>query len=346
MGNLFDEKFDLKIYYSTSQKRHVLKKEIYQGGAHSYNDKTSRIDSILKSLKRDFKVKIISPEKISFDFLMEIHDLDYLEFLRSTEGLAEGQVLCPYVFPFDKRVSVKQLSLPGKAGYYCFDAGSSVMNFTWSSALSSASCALGAAVQTQLTGETTYALCRPPGHHATQNMFGGYCYLNNSAIAAKYLTKFGKVMIIDFDFHHGNGTQSIFYDSKEVFYFSIHAHPAVEYPYFTGFEDEIGIDEGLNYNLNVPLEPFLDSKKYFESFKNALSKAFQVMDPDYIVLSAGFDIEDEDPIGHFNMSKDDFFTLGQMFKQLKKKFVVIQEGGYLVNELGNNVSHFLCGLKS
>ncbi len=336
----------MKVFYDSKQKKHSIKKEIYYGKAHSYNDKVTRIDSILKELKQAQGFEIILPDNLPYHALLAVHDEDYLNFLESSQNINDTEIICPYVFPCDPRIAMQEPTIPKRAGYYCFDAGTSLMNYTWGAALASASAAYAAAVHTKNTGELTYALCRPPGHHASGNMFGGYCYLNNAAIAAKYLIKSGSVMIIDFDYHHGNGTQSIFYDSSDVFYLSIHAHPKIEYPYFTGFEEEIGIDDGVNYNLNIPLMPFSSPAEYFTALRTALSKAFKVMDPDYIILSAGFDIEDNDPIGHFNMSKDDFYNLGKEFKKLNKKCVVIQEGGYLVSDLGANVKSFLLGIRT
>ncbi len=335
-----------KVFYSSIQKKHSIKKEIYYGKAHPYNDKITRIDSILKCLKASGEYEIISPEILPSHVLLSVHDEDYLQFLESSQNLNNDEIICPYVFPSDNRIAFHEPTIPKRAGYYCFDAGTSLMHNTWSAALASASAAYSAAVHTKNTGEITYALCRPPGHHATKNMFGGYCYLNNAAIAAKYLVKSGSVMIIDFDYHHGNGTQSIFYDSSEVFYFSIHAHPSIEYPYFSGFEEEIGIDDGVNYNMNIPLMPFASPSEYFKALFNSLNSAFKIMDPDYIVLSAGFDIEENDPIGHFNINAADFERLGKEFRNLNKKFVVVQEGGYLVSDLGTNVESFLRGIFS
>lgn len=334
----------MKIFYSPIQKKHLIKYEIQYGKRHSYNDKTSRIDSILKNLRKWGNIEFISPETVPSHALLAVHDEDYLKFLEDSQNLNKDEIICPYMFPCDDRIQRRDPIIPKRAGYYCFDAGTSLMQETWRAAIGSASSAYAAAIHTRITGEVCYALCRPPGHHASKNMFGGYCYLNNAAIAAKYLSKSGSVMIVDFDYHHGNGTQSIFYDSSEVFYFSIHAHPAVEYPYFTGFEEEIGIDDGVNFNLNVPLQPMSSSSEFFKSLFSGLEKAFKTMEPDYIVLSAGFDIEENDPIGHFNMNVQDFERLGKEFKKLNKKFVVLQEGGYLVSELGVNVASFLKGL--
>jgi acetoin utilization deacetylase AcuC-like enzyme len=334
----------MKIFYSSLQKKHVIKKEIHSGKAHPYNDKVSRIDSILKALRTNNDFQITAPDPVPYDVILSVHDSDYLDFLESSQNLGRDEIICPYVFPCDPRISLQEPYIPKRAGYYCFDAGTSLMAGTWNAAIASASAAYSAALHTKKTGETSYALCRPPGHHASKNMFGGYCYLNNAAIAARHLSKSGNVMVIDFDYHHGNGTQSIFYDACDVFYFSIHAHPSVEYPYFTGFEEEIGIDDGVNFNLNVPLMPFTSPREYILALQRGLEKAFRTMEPDYIVLSAGFDIEPNDPIGHFNMGTEDFFRLGQEFKKLNKKIIVIQEGGYLVSELGTNVLHFLMGL--
>ncbi|MES2614920.1 MAG: histone deacetylase family protein [Bdellovibrionota bacterium] len=335
----------MKIFYSSIQKKHVILYEIQYGKRHKYNDKGTRVDSILKCLKKSDGYEIISPSVLPYDALLAVHDDDYLNFLQSSQNLNNDEIICPYVFPCDNRIASHEPIIPKRAGYYCFDAGTSLMHNTWSAAVASASAAYSAAVHTKNTGEVTYALCRPPGHHASKNMFGGYCYLNNAAVAAKYLSKSGSVMVIDFDYHHGNGTQSIFYDSSEVFYFSIHAHPSVEYPYFTGFEEEIGIDDGVNYNLNIPLMPFSSPSEYFKELLDGLNKAFKIMEPDYIVVSAGFDIEANDPIGHFNMNALNFENLGKVFKNLNKKCIIVQEGGYLVSDLGTNVESFLRGVQ-
>lgn len=333
----------MKFFYSSEQKKHIVKKEISYGKSHAHYDKSNRIDSILRSLKKNSKFKFITPDTLPYNALLSVHDEDYLKFLESSSQLKKEEVICPYVFPCDNRLSIYDPVLPKRAGYYCFDAGTSIMQGTWKAALASASCAYAAAKHTQQTGETSYALCRPSGHHASKNMFGGYCYLNNAAIAAKYLSAFGRVMIVDFDYHHGNGTQSIFYDSADVFYLSIHAHPSIEYPYFTGFEEEIGIDDGVNCNLNIPLMPFTKASDYFRALEKGLDKAFKIMNPDFLILSAGFDIEEDDPIGHFNMTVDHFFKLGKLFKSFHKKTVILQEGGYLVSQLGTNVGSFLSG---
>jgi acetoin utilization deacetylase AcuC-like enzyme len=337
----------MKVFYSSEQKKHMIKREVYNGKSHPYHDKVGRIDSILKKIKKISDYQIIIPELLPYEALLSVHDEEYLHFLESAQNLKKSETICPYVFPCDQRIQHYKPFIPKRAGYYCFDAGTSLMHHTWSAAISSASAAYRAAVHTKQSGETSYALCRPPGHHASKNMFGGYCYLNNAAIAAKYLSKSGTVMIIDFDYHHGNGTQSIFYDSSEVFYYSIHAHPRIEYPYFTGFEEEIGIDDGVHYNLNVPLMPCLfSSQTYFTALFKGLEKAFQKMEPDYLVLSAGFDIQAGDPIGHFNIKNQDFYSLGKELSSIKKKTIILQEGGYLIDELGTNVTSFLNAFQS
>ena len=219
--------------------------------------------------------------------------------------------------------------------------GTPIMGDTWFAATAAASGAYAAAQHLRKTGELSYALARPPGHHASANKFGGYCYLNNAAIAARYLSHYGKVLILDFDFHHGNGTQSIFYDSCDVFYLSIHGDPSIEYPYFTGFENETGIDDGVGYNLNVPLDLHCGPDAYFPALEAALSKVYKTMEPDYVVVSSGFDIADNDPLGHFGLRPEDFTHLGKLIQGLGKKTIVVQEGGYLVDMLGVNVESFL-----
>jgi acetoin utilization deacetylase AcuC-like enzyme len=336
----------MKVFYNPVQRKHMFKYEIWSGKKTGAFEKETRLDSILKKLTKAGVFDFIMPETLPMTALEAVHRKDYLEFLESTTGIEENHFIWSNVFPYDSRLPMQLPANFLHAGYYSFDIETPIMRHTWESALASASCAYAAAVCLHETSEISYALCRPPGHHATKFRYGGYCYLNNAAIAAQYLSQFGKVLLFDFDFHHGNGTQSIFYDNSKVFYFSIHGHPRVCYPYFSGFETEIGIDEGEGYNCNVPLLPNeTGSEEFFNSFLSNLEKIYKKFSPDYIVASAGFDIQHDDPLGHFNLIAQDFYRLGAEIAKLHAKTVIIQEGGYLVKNLGINVQHFLQGIK-
>jgi acetoin utilization deacetylase AcuC-like enzyme len=331
----------MKIFYDPVQKNHVLTHEIISGKRFRHHEKRSRIDMIVRSIKAAKTFDFVVPEPVPREVLATVHDADYLCFLEASERAAQDEIIWPYVFPCDSRIALKNPANPRTAGNFCFDVGTPIMRDTWSAANAAASGAYAAACQVARTGETAYALARPPGHHASQNKFGGYCYLNNAAIAARYLSQFGKVLLVDFDFHHGNGTQSIFYDTSDVFYMSLHADPTDEYPYFTGHADERGVDEGFGFNLNIPLEKYCGFDVYFDAFRHGIDRAFAKIQPDFLVISAGFDIANLDPLGHFGLSFDDFHTLGREFRSLNRKTVIVQEGGYLVENLGRNVESFL-----
>ncbi|MCA1786344.1 MAG: GNAT family N-acetyltransferase [Desulfobacteraceae bacterium] len=188
-----------------------------------------------------------------------------------------------------------------------------------------------------------YALVRPPGHHAERRSFGGFCYLNNAAIAARYLREHGRVAIVDIDYHHGNGQQDIFYHRSDILTVSIHGHPEFAYPYFTGFEDEKGEGEGEGFNLNLPLEETIDGKAYRSALAFALRR-IAGFEPDFLVVCLGLDTARNDPTGTWSLTPKDFFLNGRMIGDTGLPVLVIQEGGYKTRNLGNNAQHFFEGL--
>jgi acetoin utilization deacetylase AcuC-like enzyme len=207
------------------------------------------------------------------------------------------------------------------------------------------------AVDTALTGakyvfngeRVVYSLCRPPGHHAGYKAMGGYCYFNNAAIAAHYLSEHGSVALLDIDFHHGNGTQSIFYNRSDVLYVSIHADPHVKFPYSSGFEDERGAGEGLGFNKNYPLPLGTRDARYSTVLLKVLGD-IRDFNPDFLVVSAGFDTYEKDPIGGFKLTIPFYKTIGREIAKLRLPTLIIQEGGYAANALGKMVYTFLGGL--
>ncbi len=206
------------------------------------------------------------------------------------------------------------------------------------------------------TGETAYALCRPPGHHAAADLYGGFCYLNNAAIAARSLAseagatrlppdKGGavaptKMAILDIDYHHGNGTQEIFYADPSVLFCSLHAHPDDDYPYYWGEADERGEGAGEGYNRNWPLPQETDDAVYLAALDEALA-VIRAFAPRYLVVSAGFDIAAGDPVGGFNVTREGFNAIGRRIAALSLPTTIVQEGGYLLETLGENAAAFL-----
>jgi acetoin utilization deacetylase AcuC-like enzyme len=331
----------MKVFYHPIQKTHVLSHEIIAGKRYRHHEKKARLENILKHLRAAKRFEVCEPSPIPIEAVLAVHDAGYIRFLESSQMLSKDEVIWPYTFPNDIRLGVREPVTVFTAGYYCFDVGTPIMSDTYVAAMAAASGAYAAALHVKQKGEACYALARPPGHHAASALFGGYCYINNAAIAAKYLSQFGRVLVIDFDFHHGNGTQSIFYDSKEIYYFSIHGDPSIQYPYFSGFVEERGVGEGLGFNLNCPLEAMAGPNEYLDEFQRCLSEVLSSFAPNYLVCSCGFDVAEGDPLGHFSLKPEDFQKIGQIIKSIDKPTVLIQEGGYLVDRLGVNVHAFL-----
>ena len=186
-------------------------------------------------------------------------------------------------------------------------------------------------------------MVRPPGHHAERNVFGGFCYFNSTAIAAHYLSAYGKVCILDIDYHHGNGQQNIFYRRNDVLTISIHGHPRFAYPYFSGFADEKGEGLGVGFNINYPLQEHLESKVYRLVLETAIKKIKRFA-PQFLVVALGLDTAKGDPTGSWKLTGKDFEMNGIMIGTLGYPLLVVQEGGYRVRSLGANARNFFMGL--
>jgi acetoin utilization deacetylase AcuC-like enzyme len=235
-------------------------------------------------------------------------------------------------------------SIWGQLGYYCADTLTPILAGTWTAAYWSAQTALSAAAAVAEGAPLAYALTRPPGHHAYADLIGGYCYLNNAAIAAAWLAAQGRrVAVLDTDYHHGNGTQAIFYDRDDVLVVSLHADPAVEFPYFCGHAAERGAGAGLGFNFNIPLPAGTAEPDYLAALERALD-AIGRFDPAVVVVSHGFDTIQGDPEGGFALSPDSFSRIGQRVRDLHRPVLVVQEGGYLLESLGEAMIAFWDGI--
>jgi acetoin utilization deacetylase AcuC-like enzyme len=211
---------------------------------------------------------------------------------------------------------------------------------TYNAALSSAHCALSAGSNVVKQKGTSFALCRPPGHHAGVEICGGFCYLNNAAITAQWLSRLGKVAILDIDYHAGNGTQAIFYQRPDVFTVSLHADPTWEYPSFAGYAHEIGSGPGEGFHRNYPLPHQTGDERYQQVLSLALDLIGK-FSPDYLVISAGFDTFIGDPLGDFLITRKGYSCFGKMISDLSLPTAIILEGGYKIDDLGENVVAFL-----
>jgi acetoin utilization deacetylase AcuC-like enzyme/GNAT superfamily N-acetyltransferase len=229
------------------------------------------------------------------------------------------------------------------SGYYCIDTFTPINRNAYPAARRAVDCCLTATREILDGKRLAYALVRPPGHHAERRSFGGFCYFNNNAIAAQYLCAYGKVAILDIDYHHGNGQQDIFYRRADVLTVSIHGHPRFAYPYFSGFEEERGEGEGEGFNLNLPLPETIDADKYRRTLTRALERV-QAFNPQFLVVALGLDTAKGDPTGSWPLKTRDFEINGRSVGELGLPTLVIQEGGYRNRTLGQNARNFFKGL--
>ncbi len=185
-------------------------------------------------------------------------------------------------------------------------------------------------------------MCRPPGHHAGKNYCGGFCYLNNAALAAERLSKNNKnkIAILDIDYHHGNGTQEIFYENDNVLYVSIHADTRCAFPYYWGSADETGKGKGKGYNINIPLDIYCNTQKYLNNLNIAIDY-INKFNGDFLIISFGTDIFSKDPLGTFDISEEDFSKIGEQIKRINLPILIVQEGGYNLDNIGKCATNFL-----
>jgi acetoin utilization deacetylase AcuC-like enzyme/GNAT superfamily N-acetyltransferase len=319
--------------------------EIHHVRERGYVESPVRVRSILRELDKTTLFQPHPPRAYSERFLTSTHDRDYVEYFRQVcRNLPAGQSLYPYVFPIRNSARPpKELAV--RAGYFCIDTFTPLSANAWKAAKGAVDCTLTAA-STILEGyRLAYALVRPPGHHAERRAFGGFCYFNNAAIAAQMLSDFGRVAILDIDYHHGNGQQVIFYQRSDVLTISIHGHPRFAYPYFSGFEDEIGEAEGSGFNMNLPLPEQLTSEQYLVALGKALRRIVHFQ-PSFLVVCLGLDTAKGDPTGTWGLTGGDFARIGQAIGRTKLPTLLVQEGGYRTRNIGSNARHFFNGLWS
>ena len=314
-----------------------------------YSEVARRGTIIYEALKAADFGPITLPGDFGIDAISEVHDHEMITVLRTAyeRMLREvgRQPAIPETFSVGHIPGHKLQSISGLLGYYCFDTSSPIFEHTWDVVYWSAQTALSAAALVLAGGEkVAYALCRPPGHHAAGNLFGGFCYLNNAAIVANWLVQHGqRVAILDIDYHHGNGTQAIFYGRSDVLVCSIHADPLQEYPFYWGFADEYGAGAGRNHNFNFPLPVGTQESAYMAAYDEALSK-IRLFVPDIVLISLGIDTAEGDPVGGFKLTTATFSRLGAKIAAFDRPAIVVQEGGYLLSSLGENVVSFIRGL--
>ncbi len=307
-----------------------------------YVESPVRVKSILRELDKSGLFRMGKIREYSEKHILDVHDSNYYNyFKRVSQSIPKGQSVYPYVFPLRYATRApKDLSV--RAGYYCFDTFTPLNQEAYLAARWGVNCVLSAADEMLAGTRYAYVLTRPPGHHTERSVFGGFCYFNNCAIAAHYLSRSSRVAILDIDYHHGNGQQQIFYSRSDVLTISIHGHPSFAYPYFSGFEEEKGESDGIGFNHNFPLP----EKATHEQYVKALSRALNIIkkyNPDYLIVALGLDSAKGDPTGTWSFTHSNFTTNGEMIGSLKLPTLVVQEGGYRNQSLGINARAFFTG---
>ncbi|MNF54126.1 Acetylpolyamine aminohydrolase [compost metagenome] len=337
--------------YSDDHHLHHGRCELMDGQLMPCFEMPSRADHVLQRVKERNLGPVQAPRDFGRAPLQRIHSAAYLDFFqgawaRWSELKREGDLL-PFTWPARTLRTIKPTSLLGELGYYSFDGGAPITAGTWQAAYSAAQVALTAQAEIQAGAHSAFALCRPPGHHAASDLMGGYCYLNNAAIAAQAFLDQGhaKVAILDVDYHHGNGTQSIFYDRSDVFFASIHGHPEAEFPFFLGYADELGEGAGEGCNINYPLAAGSDWATWSAALDQACER-IEAYAPDVLVISLGVDTFKDDPISQFKLDCPDYLSMGQRIARLGKPTLFVMEGGYAVEEIGINAVNVLEGFES
>ena len=308
-----------------------------------YVESPVRIDAILEEINKTDLFQRVPVRHYSEDNIRDVHDHGFVDYLwQVCSNLDEGTAIYPYVFPVRNRARPPK-DLPIRAGYYCIDTFTPLTGNAYLAAKRAVDSAITAAKQVLQGYRISYALVRPPGHHAEIASFGGFCYFNSSAVAANLLSQYGKVAMLDIDYHHGNGQQEIFYQRDDVLTVSIHGHPSFAYPYFSGFRDEKGKGKGKGFNINYPLPETIMNETYHTILDEALKRVKRFR-PRYLVIPLGLDTAREDPTGSWTMESADFERMGKAIGTIRVPILVVQEGGYDTRVLGINAASFFRGL--
>ncbi|MEM7226205.1 MAG: histone deacetylase family protein [Pseudomonadota bacterium] len=338
----------MKTVYSDAHRGHAGAKEMHLGKLVPIHEMPSRIDMILARLAESDHRELVAPKSFSFEALTRLHSVDYVTFLSEAWDLWSANSDAPYALPYTSVAPGMRLKVPetidGKLSRYAFDLAAPFVAGTWDAIKASAEVALTGQEMVAGGEGAVFSLCRPPGHHAMADQSGGYCYLNNAAIAAQAFLDggAGRVALVDVDYHHGNGSQSLFYDRDDVLFVSLHADPAQEYPHFLGYGDETGEGPGEGFNLNLPMAWGTAWDGYGAALDQGLARIAD-FGPDVVVISLGVDTFKEDPISRFKLEHEDYLRIGEAIAGLKRPTHFVMEGGYAVEAIGINTVNLLDG---
>jgi acetoin utilization deacetylase AcuC-like enzyme len=333
----------VRTFFDPRQLAHAPSQELHNGGYTAYAEHPGRVEAMLAAVGATE-----APADHGEAPILRVHPQDYVDFLKRAHGewLQAGRPgdAHGYVWPVVGRRPLALARIDALLGQYSYDASTPIAAGTWESAYWNAQTALSA-LDAVLGGErAAFALCRPPGHHAGADYMGGYCYLNNAAIAAEAGLAAGRkrVAILDVDYHHGNGTQDIFYERGDVLFVSIHADPKFDYPFFWGHADEAGLGDGEGATLNLPLPRGTALAGFDRALDTALERIAGYA-PGLLICSYGADTFAGDPISFFDLQTADYAAIARRIAGLGLPTLVVMEGGYAVDALGDNVASFLSG---
>ena len=335
----------MKAFFSDHQSRHAPALELQNGALVTHAESQARVDAI-KSVLLDLQI----PVDFGLEPILAIHDPAYVDFLKRAhdDWLAAGRPgdAFPYVFPIRGRRPLKLSRIDAELGQYAYDCGTPVAAGTWETVYWSVQSVLSGLMHVLNGAQNAFAFCRPPGHHAGRDYMGGYSYLNTAAIAVAHAQAngVGRVAVLDVDYHHGNGTQDIFYDRGDVLTVSLHADPKMDYPFYWGHADELGSGQGDGFNLNLPMPRGTSWSDYKTTLQQALERV-QDFDPELLIVPYGADTYVGDPISFFSIETADYTEMARTIAALGKPTLICMEGGYALDALGANVSAFLRGFE-
>jgi acetoin utilization deacetylase AcuC-like enzyme len=338
MDTIFDDR----------HSRHAGRFELGVGELVPCFEKPERAEFVLAAVRSSGLGRIDPPDEYGLAPLKRVHSEPYLDFLRTAwqewKAVAGDVDALPMTWPVRRFSDRVPSSILGRLGYYSFDVSAPITEGTWEAATAAVDCTLTALARVRAGARCAFALVRPPGHHAARDLYGGYCFLNNAAIAAQHFVDEtrGRVAILDVDYHHGNGTQSIFYDRSDVLYLSLHGDPNQEFPFYLGHADERGAGAGEGANRNFPMPWATPAETWFEALGEAC-REIETFAPELLIVSLGVDTYKEDPISQFLLESDDYPRLGERIARLGRPTVFVLEGGYAVEEIGVNVANVLGG---
>jgi acetoin utilization deacetylase AcuC-like enzyme/GNAT superfamily N-acetyltransferase len=330
-----------------SERRIVLcvndRHDIHHVRDRGYVEAPVRIAAIQRRLEPMGSFELVNMKRFGDRHVTAVHDANFVRYLeRACKDVPPNRSIYPYVFPI-RNAARPPRDLAMRAGYYCIDTFTPLNANAWLAARAAVNVTLTVAERIARGARLGYALVRPPGHHAERAAFGGFCYLNNCAIAAERLSALGRVAILDIDYHHGNGQQQIFYRRDDVLTVSIHGHPSFAYPYFSGFGEEVGEADGEGFNCNYPLPEQRTGAQYRATLARALNRV-DAFRPDFLIVALGLDTARGDPTGSWSLASIDFEANGRMIAELRLPTLVVQEGGYRTRTLGHNARRFFSGL--